>query len=248
MTRISSNYIVDDFKPEKFYQLGHSFYGCMNPKCRFTYTESELNSKEIVDYVKNHTYAYHSHPVIVYEFEFQKLDTTSLGNMKNISGWTPHFNLEENGFDHLADIDLFDLYGVKKTVGASIRSNFEQDPDKLKAKLQSLNLGNTPVIIYRTYRGGFAVWDNVDVFGIGKYHLEKDAIREKITKYWLERQKIEDQEIAKRLAENKKNGTEPVDWETAKARLDKFLKEKKPKNFLFDPASDTGIVFDSKGD
>ena len=32
---------------KQFYILGHFFYGCANPKCRYVFDESEIQSKKI---------------------------------------------------------------------------------------------------------------------------------------------------------------------------------------------------------
>jgi hypothetical protein len=166
-------------KPEKFYILYHSL-GCMNPNCRFVFTYPEISSKEIADYIRTHD---RSKELELIELESKILDVAAVIGMVEINGWTPRYILEDNGFDLLADINLFELYGLERKpwefkTGLEVKKN----PGKLRAKLESLNFVHTPVISYRTFRGWRpAAWDNIQVFGIGRYYSEKEALRQTIT-------------------------------------------------------------------
>lgn len=243
---------------ESFYEIHHDFYGCLNPRCSFVYTEDETKTADFADYMKNHLYG-HSAPNL-FKLEAKVWTLDDVIEHPPISGWTPRYALMENGFELVHEIDLYELFdGIKfETDSKGFRSkpwhpprehNLEEKKDEFEKILENLDYKNRILLIYRDYRrGSFAVWDNIDIFGVGEYHSKKVGLRKKISEHWEEEQKKEEIEREKRIAYNKANGIEIPDWETAKKRLDKFTQGKHPKNFLFDPVSDTGYDMDSVED
>jgi len=240
------------YKPDVFYELQHELYGCMNPRCRFVYAEAETKTAEFADYIKSHTYG--GSPPDLFNLESKVWTLDEVIDIQPITGWTPEFTLADNGFELVKDIDLFETLDidhtklVKNRQGVNIDLALPVYRQKLKKILDGIDFENRNLLIFRDQRKGMIPWDAVSVFAIGQYHTDKEAIRKKVAKDWQECQKNEEDEIKKRLAYNKEHGIVIPDFDTAKKRLDKFLKEKNPKNYLFDPTSDTGYDMDSVED
>jgi len=240
------------YKSELFYELQHDSYGCMNPRCRFVYTEAETETAEFAEYIKNHTYA--ESPPKLFKLEAKIWTLDDVVNLEPIYGWTPKFDLDDNGFELVKDIDLFEALDidhtklVAKRQGVHIDLTLPEYRQKLKKILYEIDFENHSLLIFRTQRQGMIPWNAFDVFAIGQYHVKKDEIRKKVTKDCKEYQKKEEIEIKKREAYNKAHGIVIPDWDAAKKRLDKFLKEKNPKNYLFDPTADKGYDMDSVED
>ncbi len=144
-------------EPERFYILNHSYIlGCLYPECRFVFTESEINSKEIVDYIRTHTYAGDGLEVI--QFEFKVLDDAGIVSMLEFDGWTPGYALKDNGFELLGDIDLFELYGVeRKPYEFNTGLQLRKDPSKLKARLEMVT-ADAPKEIFKPL--DLVIWDD----------------------------------------------------------------------------------------
>jgi hypothetical protein len=190
-----------DLKSQLFYTLQHSSFGCMNPRCRFVYTEDEIRTNEFQSYLKVHTYV-NSAPEL-YPLESKRWTLDDILNIKIISGWTPGYELIDNGFELEQEIDLYELFdGLKFTRNSSgtssrpwhpaIVHNLDEKKGELEKILESLEYKNRVLVIFRTKRDGLAIWDCIKFFSIGVYHKKKEEIRNKLTAYWLKEQKQEE--------------------------------------------------------
>jgi len=229
---------------EVFYLLQHSLYGCLSPQCHFVYTEDEIKTGEFTSYLKNHEYG--GEAPTLYPLEAKVWKLKDIINLESIYGWTPRYALESNGFECTGKIDVFkDIFRIKPKPYLSPEHDLEEKKDVIKRKLDEIGAFEREFLIFRTSREGLNVWDYIYVFDIGKYHTNKKEIREQIVLYCQKSQDEEKEEIKKRLAENEAKGIKPVDFETAKKRFEEYIKEKNPKNFLFDPSTNTGYEMES---
>ena len=241
-------------KPEIFYELQHPLYGCMNPRCRFVYTEDEVKTDEFQSYLVNHTYG--SSAPELYKLEAKVWTLDDVLNIKEISGWTPKYDLMDNGFELVREIDLYELFdGLKwetdskgfrtKPWHPDIDHNLDEKKDELEKTLENLDYKNRVLLIIRTTRCGLVNWDVIEIFSTGIYIEKKEEIRQKLTTHWLKEQKKEEIEKEKRIAYNKAHGIEIPDFDTTKKRFNEFIKGDHPENFLFDPYSNTGYDMES---
>ena len=242
---------------EMFYSLQHSLYGCTSPQCRFIYTKDEIETGEFSSYLKDHTYG--DTTAILYPVNVKKWKLEDIINLEDFSGWTPKYDLKDNGFEHVGEIDLYELFDSfkykKNSDGTRSKPwhphkehNLGDKKDEIEKILENLDYKDRDLVIYRTTRGGLVNWDAIEIFSIGAYHSKKEKIRQELTQHWLKRQKDEEEETKKRLAENEARGIEIPDWETAKKRFEEFRKENNSKNFLFDTTSNTGYDMESTED
>lgn len=215
----------------------------MSPMCRFAYTEDEINTDEFVQYIQNHRYA--SSKAELYKLELKTWQLDDVIGLEGIWGWTPAYDLENNGFEFVADIDLMDLFGIEHKPYQSLHYKLAEKKDEIRKRLEEINYSNQRLLIFRTLREGLNNWDSIEIFSVGDYHRKKGEIRKKLTEYWIKEQEKNKQAIKRRLAENEAKGIKLVDWETAKKRFEEYIKEKNPKNFLFDPSTNTGYDMES---
>ncbi len=230
----------------------------MNPQCGFVYTEDEVKTDEFQSYLASHTYG--SSPPKLYKLEAKVWTVDEVVNLEGISGWTPKYVLINNGFELIHQIDLYELFdGIKWSTDSKgnrtkpwhppREHNLDEKKDEFEKILENLDYKNRRLLIYQDYRrGAFAVWDNIDIFGMGEYHSKKGELREKISKHLEEEQKREEIEIEKRTAYNEVHGIEIPNFDTAKKRYNEFIKKDHPEHFIFDPSSNTGYDMESVED
>lgn len=180
------HYFSKEKNVKQFYILGHFFYGCENPKCKYVFDESEIQSKKIQNYIENHKYQGYGADVYQFESKLWKLDEVLQLGISN--GWTPAYDFARSGFTCVGSIDLI---GRNKHVSengeityskAPPKSvcNLEEKKEQIKAELEKLDYKNKNLIIYRTSRYGLASWDEIDFWVEGNQSKTKYSYRLKI--------------------------------------------------------------------
>ena len=223
---------------EIFYALQHFVFGCPSPQCNFIHTQAEIKTEEFRTYLKNH--AYYGDAVELYPIEARRWDIQDVIKLEEISGWTPRFILEYNGFEQVGEIDLYELFdGLKYTTKPDgtrskpwhpyIEHNLCDKKDEIERILEKLNYKDRDLVIFRTTRGGLANWDAIGIYFIGNYHSKKEEIRQELTSHLLKGELELEEEKKRRLAEKEAEGIKPIDWDAAKKRLEEYIKEKNPR-------------------
>ena len=172
---------------EAFYDLLHAkgpfqVYGCLNPKCRFIYTEDEIKSSEFRGFQENHLYCNTRVRPCKLESKIWKLEEIINGSA--FQGWTPAYTLTDNGFEFISKIDLFEIYNDIKRTGWN--HNLEDKKKEISKILDKTGYQSRQRVIFRTLRYGLAVWDLIYVYAVGNYHCNKKKIREELTSYYLD--------------------------------------------------------------
>ena len=161
----------------KFYIFSHVSLGCQNPNCRYVHDESDIQSKKIQNYIKNHKCFGGDTEVYQFESKLWKLDEVL--QLESVGGWTPSYIFCENGFTFVESIDLTKLF--KKHLSED-GHHLEEKREYIKQVLEKLDYKNKKLILYRTSRGYHAYWDNIDIFVDGNQSNTKYSNRQKINK------------------------------------------------------------------
>lgn len=181
---MSDTFSANHLPVEKYYILNGCFrFSCKNPKEQYVFDESEVNSSKIQKYIKYHKIDKY-HKIYAQRFELKKWGIDDVIKLKEVYGWTPDRILTDNGFKHLAQIDLSDLFGdllyqwtgfrngKSYTTKVKSESRYYAVYDLVEKKkeiqiiLDTLGYKNKNLIIYRTScrKGWYGSWDYIDVF------------------------------------------------------------------------------------
>ena len=188
----------------EFYELVHEkdtvqTYGCLDPRCRFVYTEDEIKSNEFKEFQENHLYS--GNKVRPYKLESKIWKPEEITNAPSFEGWTPAFTLVDNGFEFIAKIDLFEVFNdIKKP---RWNHNLGEKKEEIARILDGIGYQGRQLVIFRTLRYGLAVWDSIYLYAVGNYHSNKKKIRNDLTSYYLNEQRREHEEVKHRIAQNK---------------------------------------------
>ncbi len=113
------------------------------------------------------------------------------------AGWTPHYDFDASGFTLEEDIDLIRIgkvidnltlskggqfligsKGVRKITSDELaygnahaggKELFEKNRKRIEATFNRLNEQNIEFIVFRTYRGWPAVWDDIYFYSLGGF-------------------------------------------------------------------------------
>ena len=188
--------------------------------CRFAYTEDEINTDWFADYIQNHKYA--GSKVELYKLELKTWKLDDVISLEGIWGWTPAYDLENNGLEFVSDIDLMDLFGIERKPYQSLHYHLAEKVKEIKKRLEEIDYSKRRLLIFRTLREGLNLWDSIEIFSIGKYHDKKQEIRKELTKYWLKEQKKKEEAIKHRLAQNAERESLRLEIETPESSFAKF--------------------------
>ena len=223
----------------------HYLLGCQEPKCWFVYTKEEIQSDEMETYLVNHKY--HEDLLDVHQLEQKIWTLDQIINIKPITGWTPRFFLNGNGFRFEKYIDLFRLFGTPRQPYQNLHAH---DLNKKRVQLerifQSLKYQDRELIVFRSQRHGLNNWDTLGVYSTGLYHVKKDIMRCQINGDCNIRKEHEQERIKERQMEGGPY-PKPPEWDKVKKRLEELLKNTKPgSGFLYDPITDKSYNMTSK--
>jgi len=231
----------------------------MEPWCRFVFTQDDLCSDAVQNYIKTHKY--YSGKVDVYKFELKKWTIDQVISLKEGDGWTPRYNFVDNGLRFEENIDLVELFdGIKyqekvengkvyltrKAFGPGWEHILEEKKSEIEKQLNRLDYKNKELIIYRTSRRGLNNWDDIQVFSFGKYHTLKDQIRKQLVQRY--QKELEKQKQTIRETEKLNKNSPKINLNNVIERLKKEAKKKPGEYVLIDPTSLETFNLSSKED
>jgi len=142
--------------------------GCEDPRCHLVYTQDEVESIDFFRFQSEHRYL--DVPIKLHYLELKKLDPNKELYFNYFAGWTPRYNLGDNGFKCEKSINVAELFQGSKDY------HINDKRMEIVNILKESNIQNKELIIYRTFRG-WPPWDFLQIWSIGRYYEDKEQIR-----------------------------------------------------------------------
>ena len=194
---MSQNLSENSSPVEKYHIIDGCFsFGCLNPKERYVYDESEIKSSKIQKYIKTHKYKSfinsNYYKIFVQSFELKKWTIDDVLNQNKSCNPTSVHYLLKNGFKIEAEIDLVNLFDngknrMKKLEAQGIHNgelhtelkshipyNLSEKRREIQQILTSINYENRNLLILRIYKGSwFLYYDQIYIFSKNNYNSKR---------------------------------------------------------------------------
>ena len=202
--------------------LQHHALGCLNPKCNYVYTQDEIYTSKVQNYINPHKYCNSS--VESYPIEYKKWNIDDVLNLEGFPGWSPGYYLRKNGFTCEGGIDLIELFdGVKwkkrredgktyfsrKPVNTHWNHELHKKRKQIGDTLEKLNYKEQELAIFRSARRFPGQWDDIEIFTVGEYEINKKHIRSKIKEECI---KEKQRQVKIKKENEKKHKINLINW------------------------------------
>ena len=171
---------------QTYYAVEHKVaLGCKEPWCRKIYTQEEISSPQIQQYIANHKYC--ENYLEVYPIEFGYWTKCEVFDAKRFAGWTPEYSVANSGFVLEADLDMMNPYrSWSKATGPAEEDTSKKKDDAyhIVKHLENLELDKIQYLVFRTARRlatknfvPIAQWDHIEFWRKGTPQRIKDSIQ-----------------------------------------------------------------------